>query len=323
MGDSTRSDKRAHGVLLERRHIRDARKLRRLIEHRVEWNNGVVTYEIEPVRADEAERFGSQFGPDVDHPRRRRTVVALNTSAIVGACSAMWSTWHPDFGFADIYVERGHRRRGVGRRLLRSLEERANGPLMFNAESGAAGLSEFLTAEGYRRSTTSTTVDVDIITAADVTASWSAPSGVSIHHEPMSDEIERLFEVIYAEHHTWAGSYRSVPERTWITRAGRPIEPSVFVARMGQVPVAAVCAVTGEFSMGVDAFVPPTGVVADAPRADTNGVIAALLRASLDALFRSGAETARIECDSTYTDLSTAMSVIGGRVVDERACWQR
>ena len=254
-------------------------------------------------------------------------MVARDGAALAGAATAMVSTRHPDVVFAEIVVLPAGRRRGLGRSLLAGLEELwGPAPLLFNVDTTAPGLAGFLGASGYHVVVESLTVRIGVDAAIGLLARNASvlPDGVEITAEAMTEEIEGLYETLYAERHDWAGTYRPTPDRPWISMAGELVPGTLFIARDRQGALAATGVQAGPFAEGADGFIAPTGVVARARSTRlADGVIAALLERTLIAARAAGLRTVNVEHDTPHVELRAALRDVPAEVVTHRQAWLR
>jgi GNAT superfamily N-acetyltransferase len=279
---------------------------------------------IRQVQADDdLSPFGAGHGPDVDDPRRRRTVVATVEGRLAGVATATWSRRHPDLIAASCQVDPAFRRRGIGRDLVQALERVAGTPLMFRVEESAAGGTPFLAALGYGPLVASTTA---LVSAADVLLRLrplpSVP-GVTFAAGSLTPDVVDLFEEVYAERHGWAGQYIRSPDVPWITFAGPVIEGTVRVAHAGDRLLGASSLHTGPFAVGADAFLAPTGVLGGEGDPAAARIMQSLMARSLEQAVRAGITTVNVEYDTTYTELATVMDSMPVQASSRVSVWTR
>jgi len=281
-----------------------------------------MTVVVRPIAAtDDVSALGPAFGPDVDEPRRRRTIVAVDGDQLVGAASATWSSRHPDLVQGALEVLPTHRRRGIGTQLLHALQDLAGGALELVVDAGAA-------AEGFLRSRDFAPVvesHVVRVTLDDVTlgafADVDGTTGATVEQADPYGEAAECFEQLYAQAHTWAGRYVPTPGRPWLRWAGEPIVGTTCVARRAGRAVTAACLTTGPFAGDADAFLPPTGTLLDHDDPQAAPMLRAVVGRALAAGAAAGVRHVSVEFDTPYAELSSLISTLATTTVSQHAVW--
>ncbi|MDO8392386.1 MAG: GNAT family N-acetyltransferase [Actinomycetota bacterium] len=283
-----------------------------------------MTVEVRPIRfADDVSAFDVLIGHDTDSPRPRRTLVATDGAALVGAASATWSNRHPDLvqGFVEVLAT--HRRSGVGSTLAAALRRLAGDGLACFVDGDDPVAAGFLRSAGFAPVVDSWTVRaaVDARSTAAIPDDTAA-AGIAIDATRSTDEVEAFFERIYGDRHGWAGRYVPSPAHPWIRVAGTIVTGTLFVARREGAIVAASCLTKGELSRGADAFLPPTGSVLDVNDPAASAVVRAVVTATLRAGAARGVTRVNVEFDSPYVELVTLMDSLATEPVSHRTVWK-
>lgn len=259
-------------------------------------------------------------GEPLDHPRRRRTFVAVDDAVVVGSGTLWWSRRHPDIIFARIEIDPAMRRRRVGSAVLEVMLEHADVAPVFIVEAGAPD-ERFLRTHGFEPRVQSHTVRVRTDDAlADLTTE-PLPASVSISLETLSSEVADAYDEMYRFGHRWAGRYTPPPGEPWIDYAGEVIDGTVAVARhVGEI-VGATSLHVGSLTEGTDAFLPPTGVLGDFPETSKSIILSALVDRSLRAGSALGVREFAVEYDEPYVSLTDLVRTWPTRAVRVRRGW--
>lgn len=271
---------------------------------------------------DDLQPYGTGFGPDVDAPRRRRTLVAVDGGIVLGAASALWSSRHPDVVHGELMVVESRRRNGIGTQLLRELQDLAGEGLEFALSVGSPE-EGFLRQQGFTPVVDSRVVRLQAGAATLAACDADPPSDVTVEPTELNGEVEAAFEQMYARAHTWAGRYVPTPDRPWIRFAGEPIEGTTFVARRRGRIVAAACLTTGEFAEGADAFLPPTATLLEPGDPAGQAALRAVISGSLRAGATAGVHRVNVEYDTPYTELAALMAMLPTTPVSHHAVWMQ
>jgi GNAT superfamily N-acetyltransferase len=283
---------------------------------------GVDIRQLEP--GDDVGAFGVEFGPDVDLPRRRRSLVAVADGRLVGVASATWSSRHVDIVQADGVVDPAWRRQGIGRRLLRDLEVLAGDRLSVSTDDDRPAAAALLDAAGYRVATESWTRRLAIAPAALALVDAEPPEWCTVGEGDLDAEVEALFERVYTERHRWAGRYVSTPHRPWIRWAGPLLPGTLHVARRDGRAIAAASLHSGWYADGADGFLAPTGTTdLDPATPEATAVVRALVGRTLRAGALGGCSTINVEHDSDYLELACVLDELAPQPLTHTVVWMR
>lgn len=181
-------------------------------------------------------------GPDLDENERlRRTLVAEEDGALIGAATLLGTPRHPTFFFFTAVVASERRRQGIATALLDELQRaRHDRPLLARVRETDDGAIAFLRANGFGVRMRSRSANVDPADAEVVV--WVAEqSPIELERLAARDQIAHAHEQAYRRVH--AG---------WAPTTERPLDESLraFCAE-GWLPESAVLARDGAEVVGV------------------------------------------------------------------------
>jgi GNAT superfamily N-acetyltransferase len=237
------------------------------------------------------------FGPAVDGPRWRFTLVAEADGEPVGSAVAFVPRWHAQRVWISVEVADGRRREGIGSALLEAVRERCRSdgrPLRGKVFAGSPAAA-FADARGFKviqRSRTFRLDNGEAVSAGEfVIEAPAAPSAAAA-----------AFRDFYVSSHNWDPPGPMTIEDIMETHIAEAVELIVVRSPAGEaLAVGCLYDEDGELSF--------SGGPTDPADPRTGGAAAALL----DAL----PKPVLIEADDSVPSLLAALSTRGARVIDE------
>ena len=253
-------------------------------------------------------------GPDLDENERiRRTLVAEEDGALIGAATVLGTPRHPTFLFVTAVVATERRRRGIARALLDELRRvRYERPLLARVRETDDGAIAFLRANGFGLRMRSRSVSVDPADAEVVAWSVEQPR-IELERPAGRDQVAQAHEQAYRRVH--AG---------WAPATERPLDESrrLFCAE-GWLPESAALARDGAEVIGVGSLYGQPFVfagdglflIADTLRADERA-LRSLVAAQLEWARGQGVRVA-FEADEANQELWRLIHALPGRLETE------